>query len=137
MATFTVNNDFWHPSLILCLARRPAGPAGLPGRRGLGVQATPATAAPRGEAPVPRDRPLAPATPRVAMAVELSQARRASHSSPWCSHSLGLCDGGRSLVSIQILPLEPVFMLMCGAGGMKAPAAICSVVVIQTECGCH
>lgn len=31
-----------------------------------------------------------------------------------------------------------VFMLMRLAGkGMKAEAAICSVVVIQTECGCY
>ena len=31
-----------------------------------------------------------------------------------------------------------VFMLMLLAGkGMKAEAAICSVVVIQTECGCY
>lgn len=124
MATFAVNNEFCHSSLIPFLVL-PA--AGLPGRRGVRVPGTPACC---GEAPVPRGQPLAPATPRVAMVAELSQARRASHSSPWSSHSLGLCDGGRSLVSIQILPLETVFMLMCRAGGMKALAAICSVVVI-------
>lgn len=39
-------------------------------------------------------------------------ARGASQSSPWCSHRSGLLGGGRSLGSIQILPLEPVFMLM-------------------------
>lgn len=34
--------------------------------------------------------------------------------------------------------LPAVFMLMRLAGrGMKAGAAICSVVVIQTECGCY
>lgn len=66
-----------------------------------------------------------------------------------CAHLLA--DPGDVLVLFTFFggagsgPLRPfkcacraVFMLMRLAGrGMKAGAAICSVVVIQTECGCY
>lgn len=65
--------------------------------------------------------------------------------SSWCERVQDVLDPFSSKAGAGSRPQCPfkcacgaVFMLMRLAGkGMKAEAAICSVVVIQTECGCY
>lgn len=65
--------------------------------------------------------------------------------SGWCERVQDVLDPFSSKAGAGSKPQRPfkcacgaVFMLMRLAGkGMKAEAAICSVVVIQTECGCY